>query len=69
MEGIIGGLQSYLGQVKRKTEKETNDYNKLIREREELLQKLADLENDKEKLKQTELEMSRLQDVSLIRLC
>ena len=58
LEEIISGLQSYLSHVRQKAQKETVDYNRLLRDREELLHTLADLEKDREQLRKTEAELS-----------
>ena len=58
LEEIISGLQSYLSHVRQKAQKETVDYNRLLRDREELLHTLADLEKDREELRKTEAELS-----------
>ena len=58
LEEIISGLQSYLSHVRQKAQTETVDYNRLLRDREELLHTLADLEKDREELRKTEAELS-----------
>ena len=49
--------------MRQKAEKETDDYNRLLRDREELLHTLADLENDRDELRKREAEMSLLKQV------
>ena len=65
LEEIISGLQSYLSHVRQKAQKETVDYNRLLRDREELLHTLADLEKDREELRKTEAELSLWKQVKL----
>ena len=65
LEEIISGLQSYLSHVRQKAQKETVDYNRLLRDREELLHTLADLEKDREELRRTEAEFSLWKQVKL----
>ncbi len=61
---MIEGLQSYLSHVKKKADQETGDYNALLRDREDLMQSIADLEKDREELLKTEAQVAILKQVS-----
>ncbi len=62
-------MQGYLSQVRQKSDKEAQDHRALLRDREELLNALADLEKDRDELLKTEAEMSVLKQVSALDLC
>ena len=65
LEAIIGGLQDYLGDVQHKADHQKQAMDHLVREREELLQRLASAMEEANRLPDTEAELSRLQEVGV----
>ena len=63
LEGIIGGLQSYLTDVKHKAMDEKQQRDTMVREREHMLSQLQELEQQEEKAKDNNEQIHQLQQV------
>lgn len=64
LEGIIGGLQTYLSDIQHKADGQREECDGLIRDREELAQRVHDLEKDKGRMEQQAGELSLLKQVN-----
>ena len=63
LQEIINNMQQYVADVQGRADKQKQEYSALLREREELLQRMQDLEEDAEKMAAQERELSLLHQV------
>ena len=69
LEGIVNGLQDYLGDVQRRADSQRQDMDRLVREREELLAHIEHLQHDASRLPQAQAELSQLHQVGAMLCC
>ena len=50
LEGVINGLQDYLKNVRKKSDEQREELDQLLDDKEKLIRKLADLEEEKARL-------------------
>jgi hypothetical protein len=66
LSAVVSGLERYLGEVGEKADRQRDQYDHLLRERGELAQRLADLEEERERARRdADRELEALREVSV----